>query len=207
MNMHQPQPMTELQRQHLAHKERQRRFAAAAAKIENDRKPKPRLVYVIPIPLKEHRKTLMAPLARHLSVKAMPEWKRKAICFDAHVRQWKIESGQQVFVSCKDFIRKRSVELGFDYETIVGPNRTKAVSRARHIIMWEIKTVVKPEISYPELGRQFGSRDHTSCLWAVSKIQDEVNKKQGLSSENVVSVWYKNRTKKGLQPDLGSNQK
>ncbi|MCZ7502017.1 helix-turn-helix domain-containing protein [Agrobacterium sp. ST15.13.015] len=206
MNVHQPQPMTELQRQHLAHKERQRRFAAAALKRESDRNPKPQLVYINPIPIKEHSKMLMAPLAKHLSEQATPEWKRKAVCFDAHIRQWRIETGQQVFVSCKDFIRKRSVELGYDYETMIGPIKTRPVARARHIIMWEIKNFVKPEISYPELGRQFGSRDHTSCLWAVSKIQEEVNKNQGLSSENMVSMWYKNRTKKGLQPDLGSNQ-
>lgn len=205
MNMH--QPMTELQRQHLAHKERQQRFAAAASKLKEAKRPKPRLVYINPLPTKEPSKELMAPLAKHLAGNPIPEWRRKAIYFDAHIRQWRIETGQQVFVSCKDFIRKRSVELGFDYETMVGPIKTRQVARARHIIMWEIKNFVKPEISYPELGRQFGSRDHTSCLWAVSKIQEEVNKNQGLSSENMVSMWYKNRTKKGRQPDLGSNQK
>lgn len=170
MNMHHSQPMTELQRQHLAHKERQRRIEDAAAKLADSKKPKPRLVFITPVAPKSFNSRLRAPLQRHLSGYDKPEWKRKAILFDAHVRRWREEAGLTRH-SLKDFVRRRSVELGSDYETIVGPNRSRDAVRARQIIMWEIKQMRGERISYPEIGRLFGSRDHTTVLHAVKKIE------------------------------------
>lgn len=162
--------MTELQRQHHAHKERQRRIAEAAEKLESSKKPGPRLIFINPVSPKSFYSRLRAPLSHHLAGYEKPEWKRKAIIFDAHVRRWREETGSSR-LSLKDFVRRRSVELGSDYETVVGPNRSREAVRARQIIMWEIKKMRGEKISYPEIGRLFGSRDHTTVLHAVKKIE------------------------------------
>ena len=183
MNMH----STELMRQHQAHKERQARFAKAVAKAQRKEQDLPKLIYINPIAAKPQLpKCLTAPLAKHLSNIRTPEWKRKAIQYDAHVKKWRFETGQ-MHMTCKDYIRLRSVELGSDYETVIGPCRIKKVTRVRHLIMWEIKTKVKPGISYPELGRLFGGRDQTSALFCVKKIEGNLTKSKEYD-ENVVSA-------------------
>jgi hypothetical protein len=52
---------------------------------------------------------------------------------------------------------------------MVGPRKTDDIASARRMLMWEIKRQIKPSISFPELGRLFGGRDHTTALHAVHK--------------------------------------
>jgi chromosomal replication initiation ATPase DnaA len=40
--------------------------------------------------------------------------------------------------------------------------------------MWEIKNTIKPLISFPELGRLFGGRDHTTALHSVNSISSKI---------------------------------
>ena len=88
---------------------------------------------------------------------------------DAHVRAWeywKAEAGSP----CKAYIKRRCEEMGIPYAVMVGSSRLRRFTHARQTLMWELKTIVKPEISFPELGRLFGGRDHTTAMHAVSKI-------------------------------------
>jgi hypothetical protein len=201
MNMH--QPITPSQAAfHEAAKARAMRKLEAAKKLTE---PKT-IAYFDDAPkLSAAPASRVAIKQKHLVVDRQPEWKTKAISFDAHIKQWLLENGE-LQLSCKEYIRLRAVELAIDYETLIGPNRGRAVVAARHLVMWEVKTFVKPHMSFPELGRVFGGRDHTSALFAVTKISLEMSKKQGVNSENVIPIWYKNRTKKERQLNLGSNQ-
>lgn len=108
--------------------------------------------------------------------KPVPLWMAKEIHFDAHVNDYRVAkmeidrfAGQPV----KAHIAKRAIDFQLTYDDIVGPSRKMNVVRARQIIIWEIKTQVKPSMSYPELGRAVGGRDHTTCLYAVEKIEAE----------------------------------
>jgi chromosomal replication initiation ATPase DnaA len=97
-----------------------------------------------------------------------PAWEWVDVHFDAHVmdfHRWQFEQGQPV----KAYIKRRAAELGFTFAHMVGPDRKRPAVRARQLIMWELKTIVKPSISYPELGRVFGGRDHTTALAAVRR--------------------------------------
>lgn len=88
---------------------------------------------------------------------------------DAHVRAWeywKAEMGSP----CKAHIKRRCEEMGIPYATLIGPDRHRKFCKARQLLMWEIKTIVKPTVSWPELGRLFGGRDHTTAIHAVRKI-------------------------------------
>jgi hypothetical protein len=51
---------------------------------------------------------------------------------------------------------------------IKGPDRTWPIVRPRQIAMWICSTVANK--SYPEIGRRFGNRDHTTALAAVRRI-------------------------------------
>lgn len=53
---------------------------------------------------------------------------------------------------------------------ICGAVRTQHATRARHIAMY-IARKLHPLRSFPELGRMFGGRDHTSVLHGVQKIE------------------------------------
>jgi hypothetical protein len=105
---------------------------------------------------------------RVLVGKDRPTWKRMPITFSAHVLAWQLHQAKQCQSPIPAYIRKRSKQLGFDRATIVGSSRDAKVVAARHLIMWEVWT--KFEVSYPQLGKMFGGRDHSSCQHAVKKI-------------------------------------
>lgn len=57
-------------------------------------------------------------------------------------------------------------------DEIKGPRRQRRLIRPRQIAMYEVCRQ-RPDMSYPQVGRIFGGRDHTTCLHAVSKISAE----------------------------------
>lgn len=56
---------------------------------------------------------------------------------------------------------------GISVERLVGPERFKYVTRARHIAMWIVRRDC--DASYPDIGQAF-NRDHTTCLVAIRHI-------------------------------------
>jgi chromosomal replication initiator protein len=50
--------------------------------------------------------------------------------------------------------------------------RTKQLIVARHIAMWLCR--YNTSASYPEIGRAFGNRDHTTVISAVQKIDKDL---------------------------------
>ena len=52
---------------------------------------------------------------------------------------------------------------------LISPKRTRAVARPRQVAMWLAKTMTTR--SYPDIGRRFGGRDHTTVLHAVRTIE------------------------------------
>lgn len=102
------------------------------------------------------------------SPRRLPMWQWSDTQQDAHVKEWL----QRKMHPTKDYMRQRCKELGITMKDLCGPRRTHPLVDHRQLVMWELKTIVKPEISYPELGRLF-RRDHTTCLWAVRRIQKQ----------------------------------
>lgn len=119
------------------------------------------------------RRRLLRPSARQQLAPALPVPEVRSMPTrtrlqenDAHVKawqRWKASAGSPV----KSYIVSRCEELGIPYQEMIGPRKTDDIAHARHMLMWEIKTTVKPSISYPELGRLFGGRDHTTALHGV----------------------------------------
>lgn len=97
---------------------------------------------------------------------------------DAHVmayRRWKIIC---IGGPCTMHVMKRCAEVGFSFEDVTGPSRQRDLTHFRQMLMWELKTIVKPSISWPEMGRLFGGRDHTTVLHGVRAHAARINGKE-----------------------------
>lgn len=76
----------------------------------------------------------------------------------------------------KPLMRSIALEVLKDYPGITiddlkGEKRTTAIVRPRQIAMFEIARQ-RPDKSYPEIGRFFGGRDHTTVLHSVKRAKE-----------------------------------
>ena len=68
-----------------------------------------------------------------------------------------------------DDIQKAVAEhYGLKQADLLCERRTRAVARPRHVAMYLAKSMTTR--SYPDIGRRFGGRDHTTVLHAVKRI-------------------------------------
>lgn len=51
---------------------------------------------------------------------------------------------------------------------IISPRRTEPLVTARHVAMWLARDMTT--LSYPQIGRAFGDRDHTTIMNAARRI-------------------------------------
>lgn len=106
---------------------------------------------------------------------AAPEWMRRDITFSAHVRAFYAFNGEVGKSPIRKFIAFRALDLDTTFSKVMLKTRKKDTVLIRHIIMYEIKTIVAPSMSYPEIGRLF-DQDHTSVMHAVRRIQNLVDR-------------------------------
>ena len=59
--------------------------------------------------------------------------------------------------------------------------RARQIARPRQIAMYLSKNLTS--LSYPEIGRKFGNRDHTTIMHAVKKIEDVIKLDPELSDD------------------------
>lgn len=98
----------------------------------------------------------------------LPYWMGCDIEFDAHVQAWRAWRGIHERNSSL-YVRNRAAELGFTFDKIRSQDRHRKVVAARQLLMYDVKTLFNR--TYPEIGRLFGGRDHTTVLHAVKKIE------------------------------------
>ena len=61
---------------------------------------------------------------------------------------------------------------GVSRDDIISQRRTSVVVKPRQIAMYLVKEMTT--LSYPAIGRHFGNRDHTTCLYTCKKIADMI---------------------------------
>ena len=93
-----------------------------------------------------------------------------------HLRRMHIEQPQQVSVD-------RIISVVAEYfdisaEDIRGGRRTRAISEPRQYAMFLARK--HTDHSYPELGKRFGGKDHTTVLAAVRKLEGLIDSDKGL---------------------------
>ncbi len=70
-----------------------------------------------------------------------------------------------------DEIQKLVCEhYGMKQADLISDRRARAVARPRQVAMWLAKSLTTR--SYPDIGRRFGGRDHTTVLHAVRRIEE-----------------------------------
>jgi chromosomal replication initiator protein len=73
-------------------------------------------------------------------------------------------------------IGQTAAYFGFTIEEICGPSRNHALVQARHIAMYLCRELT--DLSLPNIGREFGGRDHTTVLAAYNKIKATMSEKR-----------------------------
>ena len=71
-------------------------------------------------------------------------------------------------VSVEDVVRAVCHHFNLRSSDLLGKDRHRSVAQARHVAIYLCRQRLK--CSYPELGRHFGHRDHTSVMHAVKKV-------------------------------------
>ncbi len=70
-----------------------------------------------------------------------------------------------------DEIQKLTADhFGLKQSDLLSERRTRSVARPRQVAMWLCKQHTTR--SYPDIGRRFGGRDHTTVLHAVKKVEE-----------------------------------
>ena len=88
-------------------------------------------------------------------------------------------SSRQISV---DAIQNRvASHYGVRVAEMFSPRRARNIARPRQVAMFLAKNLTS--LSYPEIGRQFGGRDHTTVMHAVRTIEGLVNSDQVLAED------------------------
>jgi hypothetical protein len=119
--------------------------------------PKPKHLMIVETPI------MLAPIPEQRA------WQREEVQQDWHVQQHDRRISEMSANPPKVYLKDRCDEIGVSYAEVIGAGRRRKIAMIRHQLMWE--TITKFGMSYPALGRLFGHRDHTSCLYAVKKIE------------------------------------
>ena len=61
-----------------------------------------------------------------------------------------------------------------DESTLKGTQRTKEVAEARHVAIYLVRKLTN--LSSPEIGKEFGGRDHTTVLASITKIEESLKR-------------------------------
>ncbi len=67
--------------------------------------------------------------------------------------------------------------FAFSVEDIIGRARTRDLVDARHIAMYVCRQLTNPPLSYPQIARAFGGRDHTTVMNAVQRIERDMKER------------------------------
>lgn len=92
-----------------------------------------------------------------------------------------VNHGEPRRVRIEDIQRVVSRHYNVSRQELVSNRRTRMIVKPRQIAMYLAKTMTPR--SFPEIGRRFGGRDHTTVLHAVRKIEEMIAADQKLGHE------------------------
>ncbi|WEX77750.1 chromosomal replication initiator protein DnaA [Sinorhizobium numidicum] len=92
-----------------------------------------------------------------------------------------VNAGEPRRVRIEDIQRVVAKHYNVSRQELVSNRRTRVIVKPRQIAMYLSKTLTPR--SFPEIGRRFGGRDHTTVLHAVRKIEELISADTKLSHE------------------------
>ena len=81
-----------------------------------------------------------------------------------------LKPGSEKRITVDDIQRAVAEHYGLKKEDLLSERRTRSVARPRQAAMYLAKQLTTR--SYPDIGRRFGGRDHTTVLHAVRRIEE-----------------------------------
>ncbi len=87
-----------------------------------------------------------------------------------------INSSQKPPVTAARIIELTGEMFGLEVEQIIGGSRRRPLVDARQVAMYVTRSVT--DLSFPDIGRAFGDRDHTTVMHAVRKIEARMGERQ-----------------------------
>jgi len=64
-------------------------------------------------------------------------------------------------------------EFGLTFMDLTKQTRTRRISRPRQAAMYVVRKL-RPDMSYPMIGRLFGGRDHTTIIHGIRVVQERI---------------------------------
>lgn len=172
MNMHHPQPMTELQRQHLAHKERQQRLSNPLMTVKEARELRSAVseaqeeIETLNEALASSAKTIQNLIMVRSDLEALILIQAQRICQLERITA-KPDDGRRSVI---EIIKEVLVDYpGVSVHDVCGIKRSVAIVEPRHLAMAKVYEE-RPDLSLGEIGKHFGGRDHTTVQSAVKKM-------------------------------------
>ncbi len=87
-----------------------------------------------------------------------------------------ISGDQPRQITPKTILDATAETFGFSIEDLCGPSRRRPLVIARQVGMYVFREIT--DFSYPAIAKEFGGRDHTTVIHAVSKIEKEMKEKR-----------------------------
>jgi len=84
-------------------------------------------------------------------------------------------------VTVDDVIKAVAAHFHLKITDIKGKRRTKAVAWARQVAMYLSRELT--ECSFPEIGSKFGGKDHSTVIYAHSKVNDVLQKEENVRQQ------------------------
>lgn len=79
-------------------------------------------------------------------------------------------------ISADHIIEQAAAYFDISVDALTGVGKTRAVAHARQIAMYLCRELT--DLSLPRIGEHFGGKDHTTVMYAVKKINKEMNEKR-----------------------------
>jgi chromosomal replication initiator protein len=84
-------------------------------------------------------------------------------------------------VSVDDIQKRVAAHYGVRVAEMFSARRARNIARPRQVAMYLAKILTS--LSYPEIGRQFGGRDHTTVMHAVRSIEGLMASDSGMAED------------------------
>ncbi|MEM9201568.1 MAG: chromosomal replication initiator protein DnaA [Actinomycetota bacterium] len=79
-------------------------------------------------------------------------------------------------VTAERIIALTAEMFGFEIEQIVGGSRRRPLVDARQVAMYVTRNMT--DLSFPDIGKEFGGRDHTTVMHACRKVEGRMGERQ-----------------------------
>ena len=96
----------------------------------------------------------------------------------AYVLSDLINNSQKPPVTAERIIELTGQTFGIEAELITGGSRRRPLVEARQVAMYVTRNMT--DLSFPDIGRAFGDRDHTTVMHAVRKIEARIGERQAI---------------------------